>query len=320
MSILLRIIITILSIISLIAILIFSYSIYYYFSRRTAIEYAFLNKKGCGKIYCTSKIKDLSIPIQKDDKFNIDVAKYCTDLILRVEKAEEKALPEPKGLTKILNLWNTKLEPLFGVLWWDSVKKVAYIIFRGTYNITEWIEDFNYNQESLPKIPTKNNQVLFDLGPVVQKMTNKPMIHDGFLEIYTKFQQDLLAQLKILSPNQIIISGHSMGAAIATICGIDIIQISDYPNPIVYNFASPRIGNFEFSEFVKTLNLKVYRIVNTLDVIPQLPPPICPNFNNPKQPYYFDHCGEAKYFTGNWKSIVNNHLMAAYIQGLDNLS
>lgn len=322
MSIPLNILITTLSIISFLAILAVGFGIYYYFTKRRAIEYTFLNTKACGKKFCKAKIKDFNtIPLQKDMDFNLDVAKYCADLIYRIEMTSREALHEPKGLTKILNLWNTKLEPLFGILWWDSDSKVAYIIFRGTYDSTEWMEDFQYNQETLPT-KRHDSQVLFDLGPVVKEVVNKPMIHGGFRDIYLKFKDILLAKLNTLTNiNKIIISGHSMGAAVATICGVDILQLPEYANKItVYNFASPRVGDPGFVEFVNTINLTVYQIVNTLDTIPQLPPPIAPNFRDPTNPYYFEHCGKAKYFTANWKSIVNNHLMAAYMQGLDNLS
>ena len=46
----------------------------------------------------------------------------------------------------------------------------------------------------------------------------------------------------------IIVSGHRLGAAIATLVGIDLLQ-SGYTNIVVYSFASPRIGDNVFKTF-----------------------------------------------------------------------
>ena len=84
---------------------------------------------------------------------------------------------------------------------------------------------------------------------------------------------------------------------------------------VVYNFASPRVGNPDFCDIINT-TLPVYRIVNTADIIPTLPPSVSPNFLNNEKPYIYKHCGIGKYFTDNWSSLLNNHLMNVYNNSL----
>jgi len=68
---------------------------------------------------------------------------------------------------------------------------------------------------------------------------------------------------------------------------------------------------------VNKYNLPLYRIVNTSDVAPTFPVSVSPNFDDPENPFIYDHCGNAVYFTDNWKSLVNNHTLAVYVNWLD---
>ena len=42
-------------------------------------------------------------------------------------------------------------------------------------------------------------------------------------------------------------------------------------SPIVYHFASPRIGNQEFSDYFNVMIPDAYRIVNDKDPVPKIP-------------------------------------------------
>lgn len=246
-------------------------------------------------------VVDLPIPVQSGTVYNKDVARYCADLIHRVAAVESSYLKTPRGMDMHLEMWNSNENPLFGALW--SNTDVAYVVFRGTACINEWAQDLNYGLESFP----------VEL-PFIPDNKLHPSVHSGFLDVYSNFRSELLIKLKEINPRQTIVSGHSLGGAVATICGFDV-KSSGYSGDImVYNFASPRVGDENFRESVENIGLPIYRIVNTMDRVPRLPPAITPNFNNPRNPYIYSHCGVSVSFTTDLKSISNNHMLEGYIE------
>lgn len=278
-----------------------------------AIGMSFINNLQCPETtICPRKISDLEIPIQKDNNYDNKVARYLVDLVARLENSVNSKLIPPKNLKKELDLYNTKENPLFGIVW--SNNDTVYIIFRGTMSTKEFIQDLNYSQKVFPKHKKiSQNKALF------LSDNNAPNIHSGFLEVYNNLRQALLNKLKELKPKQILVSGHSLGAATSTICGLDL-KILGY-NVLVYNFASPRVGDYNFCNMVeKIYKLPLFRLVNTCDIVPTYPPPVCPNFEDKDNPYLYLHCGKVIYFTNNWKSVINNHLLGVYINSFKNIN
>lgn len=72
---------------------------------------------------------------------------------------------------------------------------------------------------------------------------------------------------------KIICTGHSLGAALSIINGIEFTL--SYGKNIeinVHNYGSPRIGNVELAHYLdKNLHL-IQRVVHHKDVVPHLPP------------------------------------------------
>jgi len=91
-------------------------------------------------------------------------------------------------------------------------------------------------------------------------------VHRGFKEAFEQVWPDLLPYITQLASRgcKIWITGHSLGAALATLCS------SRYDHAQgVYTFGSPRVGDDEFKE---KLDVKIYRIVNNDDIFCQVPP------------------------------------------------
>jgi triacylglycerol lipase len=276
---------------------------------KKALQIPLYNKLQCGEIYCLAQIVDLPIPVQKDKTFNVKVARFLADLIVRISKAVNEPFTEPHTLKNELLMYDSNKNPIFGVLW--SNNDIAYIAFRGTMEIQEWMQNFTYRQTPLPK----SNNIKQQHALFLDNSKNSPNIHIGFLEVYNNFRNNLIDKLKQLNPKQVLIGGHSLGGAIATICGLDL-KILGY-NTIVYNFASPRVGDDLFCNLINKYNLTLYRIVNTSDVAPTFPVSVSANFDDPEKPFIYNHCGNAIYFTDNWKSIINNHTLGVYVNWLD---
>jgi predicted lipase len=197
-----------------------------------------------------------------------------------------------------------------------SYLQIRIISFRGTLSSKEWEQDFTYQQESMFQKQTVKQITLDFLTTVSGKVAN---VHKGFVDVYMKFRNDLSSTLLKINPNKnkkIIISGHSLGAAISTIAGADLVQ-SGYKDVGVYNFASPRVGDQTFADLVNIeLKLPVYRLVNISDMVPNMPPSVSPNFEDYDNPYMYVHCGKMVYFQINRLSVLNNHLIPAYMTGL----
>jgi len=280
-----------------------------YTRHKNAIKITFDNDLQTGNIYKYPEIVDLPIPNQEDTKFNFKVARYLADLIVRVRKGMYESFVEPHTLKNELNMYDDK-NILFGVIFTNN--DIAYIAFRGTnwYDNNSCINNMYLIQKFLTN-SNKNKQT-----KIYSNINNIPAgIHSGFLKVYNIFRDELLDKIEEINPKQIIITGHSLGGAIATICGLEL-KILGY-NTIVYNFSSPCVGDDVFCELVTQSDLPLYRIINTCDIAQSFPISVIPNFNYPNKPFIYTHCGEAVYFTDNWKSLSNNHLMNVYIKWLD---
>ena len=299
----------ILSLVGILSIIVVLYLLVKWLKYKKALQIPIYNKLQCGEIYCLANIVDLPIPDQKDQIFNVKVARFLADLIVRISRAVSEPFTEPHTLKNELLMYDSQKNPIFGVLW--SNDDIAYIAFRGTMDTQEWMQNFTYRQTPFPKSnKMKQQHALF-----LNNSKNSPNIHSGFLEVYNNFRNNLIDKIKQLKPKQVLIGGHSLGGAIATICGLDL-KILGY-NTIVYNFASPRVGDDEFCNLINKSNLPLYRVVNTSDVAPTFPVSVSPNFDDPENPFIYNHCGNAVYFTDNWKSLINNHTLGVYVNWLD---
>ncbi|KAH9296961.1 hypothetical protein KI387_028643 [Taxus chinensis] len=75
----------------------------------------------------------------------------------------------------------------------------------------------------------------------------------------------------------ITFTGHSLGAALATLSAYDVKQMlnsdhfDDHIPVTVFAFASPRVGNLAFAKLAEKIGVKVLRFVNKSDVVPKVP-------------------------------------------------
>ncbi len=146
----------------------------------------------------------------------------------------------------------------------DADPTDVFIAIRGTLTIWEWIQDVKF----FPK-PFSN-------------VTGSGLTEDGFTDMYQSFSlqpsanpgvfiNDLIALLPARA--NVTITGHSLGAAIATLFALDLAAHSKFPLT-VYTLASPRVGDFTFSRLFDTTVLNCFRVVNRLDIVPKTPPPL----------------------------------------------
>lgn len=98
-------------------------------------------------------------------------------------------------------------------------------------------------------------------------------VHGGFLASYMDMAPDIYEYLADLEPCTLHITGHSRGAGLATIAGLDLALRFPYCTIEVVAWASPRVGVESFQ--VRCLcqqNLHVAVVANSRDVVTMLPP------------------------------------------------
>tara|TARA_Y100000389_G_scaffold169134_1_gene175175 strand:- start:1706 stop:2470 length:765 start_codon:yes stop_codon:yes gene_type:complete len=129
-----------------------------------------------------------------------------------------------------------------------------YIYFRGTSSLHDW----KINLDARLKLYQKNN--------------NTFKIHNGFYTQYNSVKKYIYSYLiENNSYDNIIITGHSLGGALATICSFDISDYIYNKNITCVTFGSPRVGDKNFINLYNYYNISTHRIVIYDDPVPKWP-------------------------------------------------
>ncbi|XP_030462862.1 phospholipase A1-II 1-like [Syzygium oleosum] len=175
------------------------------------------------------------------------------------------------------------------------------IAWRGTIQILEWASDFNFPLTPATKIlgdTDSNADAAADAaGDDADNII--PKVHSGFLSVYTSddprsefnkssARDQVLTEVQRLVDQykdeeiSITITGHSLGASLASLSAVDIawngynkpcVIQSQQPCPVTaFAFASPRVGNLKFCNIANSIpSLRLLRITNLPDIVPKVP-------------------------------------------------
>lgn len=95
-------------------------------------------------------------------------------------------------------------------------------------------------------------------------------VHRGFCGSYFSVSEKIHARVQ--GANRIILTGHSLGGALATLAALDLFE-NGLPVVNVVTFGSPRVGNGAFRDFYDTaLGGKTLRLVAQGDPVTFMPP------------------------------------------------
>ena len=185
----------------------------------------------------------------------------------------------------------TKDTNIFGLMGHNAASRTAFVSFRGTSDVAEWVADI----DAIPD----------DYRPI----SGFGQVHSGFQDVYQLVRANIAANLAATTAgcDQILITGHSLGAALAVLAAPDVAQTMP-PNtiePRLLTFAGPKAGLSDFAGKFNALIESCYRAVNFLDIVPYLPP----------APYV--HVGaQITVDSGGAVQIGWRHSLAAYQKGL----
>ena len=104
-------------------------------------------------------------------------------------------------------------------------------------------------------------------------------VHAGFYLAYSRLRTGILAAVQKAfatycpTCKSIVVTGHSLGAALAGLCSVDLrVKLGTTYKIEMNNFGMPRLGNSAFaSDFAKFVDIS-WRMVHQDDIVPHLPP------------------------------------------------
>ena len=177
-----------------------------------------------------------------------------------------KKLSSGVGKPRIIN--NTHAN-LFGYVVEDSDIGATVVSFRGTVgaSLRNWIEDLHFSKTT----PYKGS-------PTVR-------VHKGFYEAYFLLRTQI-HQL-VNSKPLVIVTGHSLGAALAQLCALDLRESFPGMQVSTVSFGTPRTGNQAFSDyFSAVLAGNMMRVVHWKDIVTGVPPTELGFWHSPHEAFY----------------------------------
>ena len=210
--------------------------------------------------------------------FNITEAKRCAAFSKLVYKSESEVKAELLELKAERVVWFSRngTEAFACIL-----DKQIYFCFRGTQ-------------------PTSFRDILADLKAYRTASYTGGRVHDGFKDalneiwgyIDTYYEENKYINAESKAFRQIICTGHSLGAALATLAAKRL------PNMYkLYTFGSPRVGNKRWRE---GLRVPHYRFVNNNDIVTRVPS--CLRFAHHGNLVYINHYGYIRKMTP-WQRV-----------------
>lgn len=222
--------------------------------------------------------------------FGKDKLENLLELLEKLQKAELHA--ENSIVVEEFDDSFQETECVYGIVR-DSTSNTITLSFRGTeigINSSVAISNWLTNVNAL-KVSKQLPDILSEKLPSVDRVGIHKGFHDYLLdktenpldqEQTTKLDQIKLDLLSILSryPNhKIVVTGHSLGGALATLASYYFALDPEFAKqtPITcINFGAPRVGGYKFSQAIHALQemklLRILRVVNKSDSVTTLPP------------------------------------------------
>lgn len=261
-----------------------------------------------------------SLPMYFPSQFELTEAAVCASLVLTAydqfnqwtsqgnpSQADFSWTPNGlNGFTYSAPLWGTvtflgvKNPEPFGFVAWDGTGN-AFVVFRGTMTTVDGIIDAEVDQVPYALASGFGN------------------VQVGWNNVYSTISPSLLAQLgQIGAVSRLFFTGHSMGAALSSLAVPDVANNSGIPPGssrtfVHYNFASPRVGDPGFASGMNfSAQTPTFRVVNTEDIVPDVPPPLTGSI-------VYQHIGTPVDFTAEYLTTDNNHsMMNCYWYAINN--
>lgn len=126
----------------------------------------------------------------------------------------------------------------------------ALLAFRGTLGARDWLSDLD-----CPTVPWEGGG----------------KVHQGFKRQLDRVWEEVRHELDEVDDVPVFYTGHSLGAALATLAAARRFREDGAPPAALYTFGSPRVGTAELARAFPAAFLHC-RVVNDRDVVATVPP------------------------------------------------
>ena len=147
----------------------------------------------------------------------------------------------------------------------DIESKTIYVSFAGSDSKVDWLRtNFDVEAETY--------------AMECKASEGAPVVHKGFLKAWKSIEEPVWEKISNVMLRQggsgkVVVCGHSLGGAVATIASLDLYCKSEknYRNSMsVITFGSPKVGNTVFRDaFAHTIPTSV-RVVTVYDPVPKM--------------------------------------------------
>lgn len=202
-----------------------------------------------------------------------------------------QGIPPEYGLVAWLNMSDfttTSAQPMFyGIIVQDQLNPQSFVLaVRGTQDWTEWRDNLQCALVPFEQVPNSGS-VALGFDKIYQTLTVVDATSEAqrpALARTTSFAEQVARTVRNrLSPGttpsassgtgpQMAVTGHSLGAALATLYVLENASKGIIASPTLCTFGSPRVGDGIFAQAFDALDLTSWRIANAPDIVPELPP------------------------------------------------
>ncbi len=152
----------------------------------------------------------------------------------------------------------------------------ATIVFRGTESSHNWETDFDttlertqFDQQVIQSLIVQPQEKTY---PYADASSAGALMHRGFVTAYFAVRAQLHDYLKSSTVSRVVVTGHSLGGALATLCAVDLqYNFADKVTIEAYTYGAPSVGNDGFRTSYNRRVPNSYRVVHGMDLVPALP-------------------------------------------------
>jgi triacylglycerol lipase len=181
--------------------------------------------------------------------------------------------------------------------------QTAVVALRGTATTLEWWDDFHWDLVPFAQVPGggKVAQGFYDIYNTFGTMTpgqqdSTPAPATFAADVARAATEGLAADVDP-ADLPIVVTGHSLGAALATLLVADLTANLAL-QPQAWTFASPKVGDAIFAARYGSLSTVSWRIYNLVDVVPYFPIDVLNSYQPVTTGYAINSLGKAKWSLG----------------------